>query len=831
MMKTSLLPALLCAFTLTASAQNANDARARLLQKSGDGKVDDAERARIRAMLQKRRQQPGAMTPSGRTDVVGNRQVTEMQYLSSDRRKISCVLSMPRGDGPFPIVVTIHGGQGDRDFQYLRTMAAPNPVSPTITALNEQPWAVLAISYRSGDGALFGMENEDVYAGIRFAKTLPKIDAARVAVIGGSHGGHLALRAAETMGREFLCVAAGSPWMTDPFAYMAGDPAKPPLSLVPEKARAGLMENGQRLMGGLTRRMGSEAKAKDVMREQSIEANAGKIIVPTLVITSLADEQAPHVMVLPTIESLKKASRDVTTYTAEKSPHGFYWGREVGGARIGRGEKTPEEKAEELKARETIIAFLTKQFARTDVKVVESPKVVAAPPVSERPAEAATTKPKLESTTPPSSPAPRSAGTTNGEPITREQFKQRFANNQALAGRPEVLDRLFDRLDENKDGKVDAEEMKKLSTLRGQRGGGAPGASSEATKPTATLETKPKPTSTTKPDAPPASNTPGSREPYVKKTLTQEQSGAIRKMRERMANLPVPENLTRRTLTIGGKEREFFINIPAKCKGKPSPVIFALHGGASSTGLAEHLKVDFTKLGETEGYVTVYPSGINGWNIGSHDSYSVKRRTSDADDVGFFRAMFDTLIKEGTADKKRLYVTGGSNGGVMTQFLVCQLADRIAGAGVVVATLPRAAEKDWPKPSRPVPIFIMLGTVDPMKPWNGNRDQMSADETIAFWRKQNTSTGDVKKWDLPDRDPNDGCRVHAQRWEGKAPVVFYTLEGHGHGWPMQKGRDKTGTGPKTRDKTGTGPKTRDISAPEEFWKFFQSTSPQPTAKP
>lgn len=287
---------------------------------------------------------------------------------------------------------------------------------------------------------------------------------------------------------------------------------------------------------------------------------------------------------------------------------------------------------------------------------------------------------------------------------------------------------------------------------------------------------------------------------------------AIRKLRDRMANMPVPENLTRRTVTVGGKQREFFINIPAKCKGKASPVVFALHGGASSSGLAMHLKADFTRLGETEGYVTVYPSGVNGWNIGSHDSYSVKRRTSDADDVGFFRTMFDTLIREGIADKHRIYVIGGSNGGVMTQLLVCHLADRIAGAGVVVATLPRAAEKDWPQPSRPVPILVMLGSEDPMKPWQGNKDQMSADETVSFWKKQNACVSDGKTVDFLDRDPNDGCRVSSQRWEGKAPVVFYTMKGHGHGWPMQRGRDET----------GTGPKTRDISAPEEFWNFFYS---------
>ena len=174
----------------------------------------------------------------------------------------------------------------------------------------------------------------------------------------------------------------------------------------------------------------------------------------------------------------------------------------------------------------------------------------------------------------------------------------------------------------------------------------------------------------------------------LRKTPTSGQRDMIRRLRERTENGPVPPELERRKIRVGNAEREFFINIPNSIKGKPSPVVFALHGGALKSGLAMHLKADFTMLGAKEGYVTVYPSGVNGWNIGSHAMYSVKRRTSDADDVGFFRAMFDTLIEEKIADPEQIYVTGGSNGGVMTMNLVCQLADRIAGAGVLVATLP-----------------------------------------------------------------------------------------------------------------------------------------------
>jgi dipeptidyl aminopeptidase/acylaminoacyl peptidase len=222
-------------------------------------------------------------------------------------------------------------------------MAAPNGLSPTIAAFNDQPWAILAISYRAGNGALFGMEQDDVMAGIRFAKTLPHVDASRVGVVGGSHGGHLALVAAEKMGREFLCVAARSPWMTDPVVYMLGDPDQPPMSLVRKEAREDLVQNGRRILNGMQRGRGmSRQQLEDFLREHSIEANAERIAIPTLFLTSRGDDQAPHVLIEPMIRKMQRAEQDVQVYTAERSPHGFYWARTVSAARDLRGEKTPQ---------------------------------------------------------------------------------------------------------------------------------------------------------------------------------------------------------------------------------------------------------------------------------------------------------------------------------------------------------------------------------------------------------------------------------------------------------------------------------------------------------
>jgi len=712
--------------------ERAGDTILRRFDRNGDGKIDDEERRAIRELQRQRKNRPGAQTPSGQTVSVGDRRVTETEYASSDGRKIPCVISAPAGEGPFPVLVTIHGGQGDRDLEFLRSMAVPGKLSPTVDAFNRQPWLIVAISYRAGGGALFGKEHDDVLAGIRFAKSLPQADPQKVGVVGGSHGGHLALVAAEKMGREFLCVAAGSPWMTDPVVFLQGDPTRPPLSLVRDGARDELVRNGRRLFSNLQRGRGlTETQAREFLERNSIEAAAGQIQIPTLFLTSRGDDQAPHALIEPMIAGMRARGQEVQVYTAEQSPHGFYWARTVSAARALRGEKTAVELAEEETARQTLIEFFTRQFA-TAGSQPDAPRAGG----TSGDAESATGR--------------------DARAVPEVQPEESGLNSGAAAGAGRA--------------RFGGGQKRRSGLERGVAAG------QSARAPTA------------------------------------QQRDAVRRLRERTTNGPVPPGLERRTLQVGDAEREFFVNIPDALRGRPAPVVFALHGGASNSGLAMHLKTDFTQLGASAGFVTVYPSGVNGWNIGSHDMLSVKRRTSDADDVGFFRAMFDSLVKERIADPEQIFVVGGSNGGVMTMHLICQLADRLAGAGVVVATLPRAAQTSWPQPARPVPILVMLGTEDPLKPWEGNRDQMSASETVAFWRRVNGCAAEGTSRSLPDRDPTDGCRVTCERWSGRAPVAFYTLRGHGHGWPQQRGRN--------REETGAS--TRDISAPEEFWSFFQS---------
>jgi dipeptidyl aminopeptidase/acylaminoacyl peptidase len=285
---------------------------------------------------------------------VPERDISELTYRSVDGRETKAVLSMPRGDGPFPLVVTVHGGNTDKPYGYLRTMAAPNRVSSVVNDLNLQPWAILAVSYRRG---FMNLGDDDVIAGIRFGMGLPRVDKRRVAIVGGSHGGYKVLQSAIRMGPEIQCVVAGSPWMVDPVTFMTGDTDKPPLSLIEAGVRERVVAQGRTLYSQIRLRAGSDAAALSFLKEHSASEQSSKIRVPLLLLTSHADESVPHVLVEPLYKRMNSQGQPVELVTVDRSPHGFYWGR-VEGVRGVREQFTAEQQAEVQQTSDRLIRFL-----------------------------------------------------------------------------------------------------------------------------------------------------------------------------------------------------------------------------------------------------------------------------------------------------------------------------------------------------------------------------------------------------------------------------------------------------------------------------------------
>jgi polyhydroxybutyrate depolymerase len=278
------------------------------------------------------------------------------------------------------------------------------------------------------------------------------------------------------------------------------------------------------------------------------------------------------------------------------------------------------------------------------------------------------------------------------------------------------------------------------------------------------------------------------------------------------------------TIAIGGVTRHYTVRLPDT---KPVPLVIVLHGN-TQTGADMITRTAWPAVAKREGFAVVFPDGLNhSWA----DLRPVNLRAGrvpphGTDDIAFITKLVDKLVAEGSADPKRIYVTGISNGGAMTMALICKRADLFAAAASVVMNLTEQSASAC-RPSRPMPMLMMNGTADTLVPYQGGRGTSrfavdgfwSTEKTLAFWRKNNGC--DMKQatvTELDDTDPGDRSTV--TRIDSKCPagrdVVLYRINDGGHRMP--------GT-PDARfprlANTFLGPQNHDIDGAETIWAFFK----------
>lgn len=111
--------------------------------------------------------------------------------------KLPATLTVPKGDGPFPVVILVHGsGPNDRD----ETLAGLKPFRDIAVGLASKNIAVLRYEKRTLEHATksamignFSIEEEfeqDAFAAARYLKTVSGIDASNIIVLGHSEGGY-----------------------------------------------------------------------------------------------------------------------------------------------------------------------------------------------------------------------------------------------------------------------------------------------------------------------------------------------------------------------------------------------------------------------------------------------------------------------------------------------------------------------------------------------------------------------------------------------------------------------------------------------------------------
>lgn len=280
------------------------------------------------------------------------------------------------------------------------------------------------------------------------------------------------------------------------------------------------------------------------------------------------------------------------------------------------------------------------------------------------------------------------------------------------------------------------------------------------------------------------------------------------------------------TLQQGDRERSAIVHLPRRAAGRQGlPVVLNFHGGGGhGANQQEYSLLD--SVAESENFITVYPNGtgrLSGrlltWNAGTCCAYSVINKI---DDVGFVRALIDKIAEEFPIDRRRIYATGMSNGGMMAHRLAAEASD------IVAAVVPVAGGMVLPmfKSARAVPVMHIHSVDDPRALYSGGlgppfpltKSQVfhpNIDEMIKRWAEHNNC---AEQPVVADRRVDRTTRGHSAtkyiypNCRDGAAVVLWKLTGAGHVWPGGK--------QKVMERV-LGPSTDIIDANREMWEFFK----------
>jgi polyhydroxybutyrate depolymerase len=286
------------------------------------------------------------------------------------------------------------------------------------------------------------------------------------------------------------------------------------------------------------------------------------------------------------------------------------------------------------------------------------------------------------------------------------------------------------------------------------------------------------------------------------------------------------DDLGRHTLVHDGIERHYYVTVPPEVADGDErvPMVIVLHGGGGN-GINAMEMTGFADKAIEEGFIAVFPEGTGQtvlltWNAGHCCGYAMH---SNVDDVGFVADLIDALVADYPVDPDRVYVTGMSNGAMMTHRLGIELSDRIAAIAPVVGGL----FGDEEVPPSPVSAIVINGVLDRSLPVEGGMTEgvfpgawdgtplMPAAYQGEFWAAADGCDPAPEATEEPAF-----TLTHYACPDGLA-VDYYLVNDNGHAWPGGVQGTRFGDVPTTA-----------INATDVIWDFFRQHSlagePQPS---
>ena len=243
-------------------------------------------------------------------------------------------------------------------------------------------------------------------------------------------------------------------------------------------------------------------------------------------------------------------------------------------------------------------------------------------------------------------------------------------------------------------------------------------------------------------------------------------------------------------LTVKGSagQREFIMHVPSAYKGdKPVPLVIDYHpiGGSGSGQMGS---TTYKAQTDPEGVISLYPQGTTktmgpGWNVGPC--------CSNDDDLEFTREMIKYVREKACIDPQRIYATGFSMGGGMSNHVACMMSDVFAAVAPAAMDLNKTNSAQCTK-ARPISVINFRGTADNVcryqggdSGFNDGLNFLGAEGTFKYWAEADGCTGS------PTTN-SDGCQEYSNCKDG-VKVVLCTKQNGGHeqgngkiGWPFLK---------------------------------------------
>ena len=275
------------------------------------------------------------------------------------------------------------------------------------------------------------------------------------------------------------------------------------------------------------------------------------------------------------------------------------------------------------------------------------------------------------------------------------------------------------------------------------------------------------------------------------------------------------------SIRIDDHDRKFIFVTPTGLKpGEALPIVFFFHGSKHGTSEQAAKTYGWVEKAEKENFFAAFPEGLP-LDADSKGLFRIWRdergdRTMGVNDVHFFEELLNQLQATLPIDPHRIYVTGFSNGAGMTFTLGAHFSNRIAA----IAPVSSQSFVKIDSLARPVPVYYLTGTADPLIPYHGGKTAMPS---MAFGKSyQYPPVQDsVDLWARLDGCPPQPQVVSNEKGvsvlrygpgrEG-SEVLFTTIEGNGHHWP-----DTVEPLPHAI----CGPTLDPFNATDRIWEFFK----------